>query len=224
MAASSNTEALSPEFVNTQANHPEIYEYIQWLINNAFQISGISSLSAQGLKPAGLNSGEAIRSFDDLQSDRFASMARRYQNAYIDLTNLMLETAEEIADETGSYTTVFPGKDGTHEVDFKSIKMLGDSFVIQLMEESSLPKDPAGRQAKLSEMLAAGEISPQEFRRLSNFPDLEQSDRLASALEERILHALDEIVENGMRNFDTIAPDVFMLDPTDMATTLQFSM
>jgi hypothetical protein len=209
-----------PEFVNAQANHPEIYEYIQWLINNAYQISGISTLSAQGLKPAGLNSGEAIRSFDDLQSDRFARIARGYQNAYIDLTDLMIEVAEEIADETGSYTTVFPGKDGTREVDFKNIKMLNDCFVVQLMEESSLPKDPAGRQAKLSEMLAAGEISPQEFRRLSNFPDLEQSDRLASALEERILHALDEIVENGQRNWDTIAPDVFMLDPSDMATTL----
>ena len=69
-------------------------------------------------------------------------------------------------------------------------------------------------------MLAAGEISMQEFRRLSNFPDLEQSDRLAVALEERILHALDEIVDNGKKNYDSIAPDPFLLDPSDLATTL----
>jgi hypothetical protein len=69
-------------------------------------------------------------------------------------------------------------------------------------------------------MLAAGEITNQEFRRLSSFPDLEQSDRLASALEERILYCLDEIVGNGDKNWDQIAPDNFILDPTDMATTL----
>jgi hypothetical protein len=209
-----------PTFLNATSNAPEIYQWIIWLIQNGYQMSGISSMSAAGTKPPGLNSGESIREFDSIQDDRFAALARSYQNIFTDLSYLIVETAAEIAQETGSYTTVYPGKDGIREVDFKNIKMLKDSFVIQCFEESSLPKDPAGRQAKLSEMLAAGEISNQEFRRLSNFPDLEQSDRLAAALEERILHALDHIVDFGKKDFDTIAPDSFMLDPTDLATIL----
>jgi len=209
-----------PTFINAESNSPEIYQWIQWLISNAYSMSGISAMAAASQKPAGLNSGEAIRSFDDLQTDRFAALARRYQNIYTDLSYMMIDVARDIAEETGSYTTVYPGKDGTREVDFKNINKLKDTFVIQCFEESSLPKDPAGRQAKLSEMLAAGEISNQEFRRLSNFPDLEQSDRLAAALEERILHALDQIVEQGDKDYADIAPDTFMLDPTDMATTL----
>lgn len=210
----------APEFLNATSNSPEIYQWIQWLIQNAYQMSGISALSASGQKPQGLNSGEAIRSFDQIQEDRFAALARRYQNIYPELAYLIIDCAQDIANETGKYTTVYPGKDGTREVDFKNIKMLDDNYVIQCFEESSLPKDPAGRQAKLSEMLAAGEITNQEFRRLSNFPDLEQSDRLAAALEERILHALDEIVENGSKNYQEIAPDNFILDPSDLATTL----
>jgi len=209
-----------PTFINAESNSPEIYQWIQWLISNAYSMSGISAMAAASQKPAGLNSGEAIRSFDDLQTDRFAALARRYQNIYTDLSYMMIDVARDIAEETGSYTTVYPGKDGTREVNFKNINKLKDTFVIQCFEESSLPKDPAGRQAKLSEMLAAGEISNQEFRRLSNFPDLEQSDRLAAALEERILHALDQIVEQGDKDYADIAPDTFMLDPTDMATTL----
>lgn len=206
----------APEFVNAQANNPEIYSYIQWLIQNAYQMSGISALSAGGEKPAGLNSGESIREFDGLQQDRFAALAKRYQNVYPDLSYLMLDEAQEIVEETGKYTTVFPGKDGTREVDFKQIGLLKDTYVIQCYEESSLPKDPAGRQSKLSEMLAAGEISQSEFRRLSNFPDLEQSDQLAAALEERILSNLDSIVDGEKYK----APDAFILDPTDLATTL----
>lgn len=213
----------APEFINATSNNPEIYQWIQWLIQNAYQMSGISAMSAGGQKPQGLNSGEAIRSFDQIQEDRFAALARRYQNIYPDLAYLMIDCAKDIADEAGKYMTVYPGKDGTREVDFKNIQKLDDNFVIQCFEESSLPKDPAGRQAKLSEMLAAGEITNQEFRRLSNFPDLEQSDRLAASLEERILYCLDEIIESGKKDWDgyaDIAPDPFILDPSDLATTL----
>lgn len=208
----------APEFVNAQANNPEMYQYINWLIQNAYQMSGISAMSAAGQKPQGLNSGEAIRSFDQIQEDRFAALAKRYQNLYPELSYLMLDCANDIYEETGKYKTVSVDKDGTREIDFRSIGLLKDTYVIQCYEESSLPKDPAGRQAKLSEMLAAGEISQQEFRRLSNFPDLEQSDQLASALEERILFDLDKIVEDGAKGYE--APDNFILDPTDLATTL----
>lgn len=210
----------APQFINAQANNPEMYQWISWLIQNAYQMSGISSLAATGQKPAGLNSGESLREYDSIQDDRFAALAKRYQNIYTDLAYLMIDCAKDIVDETGKYSTVYPGKDGTREVDFKNIQKLDDDYIIQCYEESSLPKDPAGRQAKLSEMLAAGEITSQEFRRLSNFPDLKQSDRLAAALEERILYCLDEIVENGDKNYEKIAPDAFMLDPSDLATTL----
>jgi hypothetical protein len=67
-------------------------------------------------------------------------------------------------------------------------------------------------------MLADNEITSQEFRRLSSLPDLKASDQLAFALEERILHDLDAIVEDGKKGYNP--PDSFMLDPTDLATTL----
>lgn len=207
-----------PEFVNAQANHPEMYQWIQWLIQNAYQMSGISSLSAGGQKPQGLNSGEAIRTYDQIQEDRFAYFASRRQMVFQDLAELYIDCASDIFEETGKYTTVYPGKDGLHELDFEDLGLLKDSFRIQIFEESSLPKDPAGRQAKISEMLAAGEITNQEFRRLSNFPDLEQSDQLAFALEERILYCLDQIIDDGKKGF--VPPDNFILDPSDLATTL----
>lgn len=207
-----------PQFVNAESNPPEIYEWIKWLIQNAYQMSGISAMAAQSQKPAGLNSGEAIRSFDDLQTDRFAALSKRYQDFYPDLAYLIIEEASEIAKETGEYLTVYPNKDGTREVDLPEAVVLRDSYIIQCYEESSLPKDPAGRRATLSEMLAAGEISQQEYRRLAAFPDLQQSDSLANALEERILKNLDDIVEKGKKGFEP--PDSFILDPTDLATTL----
>lgn len=205
-----------PIFQNPTSNAPELYEHLQWLIQSAYQQSGISSLSAAAQKPAGLNSGEAIRSYDDIQSDRFASLSKRYDNLYVDLAYQITDVAKDIAKRDGKYSTVYPNKDGTREVDLPKAAILKDTYVIQCFDESSLPRDPAGRQARLSEMLASGEISLQEFRRLSRFPDLEQSDRLANALEERILKMLDDIVEDGKEP----EVDAFLLDPSDLATTL----
>lgn len=209
-----------PQILNWQANTPEMYEWIKWLIDLSSEMCGVSQMASQAKKSPGLNSGEAIREANDLQSARFATQEKRYQKIFEDLSYLIIDTASDIVEETGKYMTVYPSKDGTREVDFKHVKKLKDTYVIQCFEESSLPKDPAGRQAKLSEMLAAQEITPAEFRRLSNFPDLEQSDKLANALEERILYCLDDIIENGDKNWNEIAPDEFMLDPEDMASKL----
>jgi hypothetical protein len=209
---------VPPQFINAQSNPPEIYEWIKWLIQNAFQMSGISAMSATSAKPAGLNSGEALRSYDDIQTDRFAALARRYQNLYPELSYLMIDEAKDIAKETGEYLTIYPDKDGTREVDLPQAAILRDTYVIRCQEESYLTQEPAGRKAQLSEQLAAGEITQQEFRRLMPNPDLQQSDALANALEERILHDLDAIVEKGKKGFNP--PDAFILDPTDLATKL----
>ena len=208
-----------PVFLNAQANNQEMYTWIQWLIQLSNEMSGVSAMASQAKKAPGLNSGEAIREANDLQSARFATQEKRYQNIFTELAYHIIDVASDIVEETGKYLTVYPSKDGAREVDFKHIKKLKDTYIIQCYEESSLPKDPAGRQAKLSEMLAAGEITMTEFRRLSNLPDLEQSDRLALALEERIFYCLDDIIENGDKNWADIAPDNFILDPSDMATT-----
>lgn len=194
----------------------EMYAQLERLVKYAYEQSGISSLSASAQKPAGLNSGEAIRSYDDIQTDRFAALAKRYENYYIELAYQMIDLAKDICKRDGSYSTIYPNKDGTREIDLPKAAMLKDSYVIQCYDESSLPRDPAGRYARLSEMLASNEITLQEFRRLSGFPDLEQSDKLANALEERILFTLDNIIEEG--TFDP--PDAFMLDPSNMATKL----
>jgi hypothetical protein len=59
---------------------------------------------------------------------------------------------------------------------------------------------------KVTEMIQSGMISIKEGRRLLDFPDLSQMEKLANASEERIFKILDEIVEDGKYN----PPDPFM--------------
>lgn len=184
----------------------EMYEQLQRLINYAYQQSGVSALSAAAQKPAGLNSGEAIRNYDDLQSDRFASLVRRYDNMYVDLAYQVIDLAKDIAEREGAYQTVYPNKNGTKEIDLPKMEMLQDPFVIQCFDSSALPRDPAGRLQKITEMMQAGIVDVAEGRRLLDYPDIEQVDKLANASEERILQILDEIVDTGKYT----PPDPFM--------------
>lgn len=92
--------------------------------------------------------------------------------------------------------------------------MLEDTFVIQCFTQSSLPKDPAGRLAKITEMVQSGMITIQEGRRLLDYPDLEQIEKLANSGEERIFQILDDIIETGKYT----PPDPFI--DLQLATTL----
>ena len=196
-------------------NAPEMYEERDRLIQYGFQSEGISSMQATSQKPAGLNSGEAIRSYDDMNTDRFALTAKKYVQVYKDLAYLVTDVAIDIAERDGKYQTVYPNKDGTKEIDLPAMKFLKDPFVIQCFDESSLPRTPAGRMEDIVEKVQSGMLSIKEGRRLMRVPqDLEQNERLDNASEERIFKILDDIVEKGKYT----PPDPFM--DLSLATTL----
>lgn len=195
-----------PTYEVAPSNAPELYAERDKLIAYGYQQCGVSALQASSQKPAGLDSGEAIRTYDDISTDRFASLARRYDNFYIDLAYQVIDLAKDIAERDGKYSTVYPAKDGTQEVDLPKASLLEDSYIIQCYTQSSLPKDPAGRLQKVTEMAQSGMISLQEARRLLDYPDLEQVEKLANAAEERILSILDSIIEDGKYT----PPDPFM--------------
>jgi hypothetical protein len=203
-----------PEYEVAPCNAPELYAERDKLIAYGYQQSGVSALQASSQKPQGLDSGEAIRTYDDISTDRFASLSRRYDNLFIDLAYQIVDLAKDIAIEQGSYQTVYPNKDGTREIDLPHAQLVDDPFIIQCFTQSSLPKDPAGRLSKITEMVQAGMITVQEGRRLLDYPDLEQIEKLANAAEERIFQILDEIIETGTYT----PPDPFM--NLDLATQL----
>lgn len=205
---------VKPSYEVAPCNAPELYAERDKLIEYGFRQCGVSNMQATGQKPSGLDSGEAIRSYDDVNSDRFAEIAKKYENVFIDLAYLITDIAMDIAKRTGKYQTVYPNKDGTKEINLPQMGFLKDPFIIKCFTESSLPRTPAGRMATVTEQVQAGMLTVREGRRLLKFPDLEQNERLDNASEERIFQILDKIVENGKYTM----PDPFM--DLQLATTL----
>jgi len=195
-----------PSYEVAPCNAPELYSERDKLIQYGFQETGVSAMQATSQKPEGLDSGAAIRSYDDIATDRFASVSKKYDNTFIELAYQITDCAKDIAEKYGKYETIYPNKDGTKEIDLPAMKFLKDPFVIKCFTESSLPRTPAGRMATVTEQVQAGMLTLREGRRLLKFPDLEANEQLDNASEERIFKILDGIVEDGKYT----EPDAFM--------------
>lgn len=203
-----------PSYEVAPCNAPELYAERDKLIDYGFRQEGVSSLQATSQKPSGLNSGEALRSYDDISTDRFAALAKKYENAYIELAYMITDVAMDIAEETGKYETVYPNKDGTKEISLPQMGFLKNPFVIKCFTESSLPRTPAGRMQEVSEGIQSGMLTLKEGRRLLRFPDLDQNEKLDNAAEERIFQILDRIVHDEIYTM----PDPWI--DLDLATEL----
>ena len=198
---------VKPSYEVAPCNAPELYSERDKLIQYGFQQEGISVMQATSQKPEGLDSGAAQRAYDDISVDRMYTVSKKYSNAYIQLAYKITDVAMDIAKRDKKYQTIYPNKDGTKEIDLPAMKFLQDPFVIQCFDESSLPRDPAGRTSTVIEWVQSGMITLKEGRRLMRAPmDLEQNEKLSNASEERIFKYLDEIVESGKWN----PPDAFM--------------
>ena len=193
-----------PQYVTPPVVPPETYQYRMQVIDSAFERFGLSRLSATATKPAGLDSGRAIREYRDATSDRFRTIDREYERFTLDLARMSIATLRDIvSDGSAKYSVSVPDKAGVVEVDWKAASMDEKDYVLQCFPASALPNDPAGRLQTVREMLEDGVIDLDTYRELIDFPDLTQAEAMANARRDWIRKCLDRIVEEG----EYTAPD-----------------
>lgn len=192
-----NYTGAPPQYIVPPIVPPEIYQHFETLVQKAFDSAGISQLSANSEKPAGLNSGKALREYNDIETDRFNTTGQAYERFYLDLAKLAVDTAKDIYKEDKSYAVKIPGKKFIEEIDWKEIDLEDDEYLMKLYPVSSLPNAPEGRLQTIQEYIQAGFMSPRTGRRLLDFPDLEQVEELANAQEDYVHEILEAIVEES---------------------------
>lgn len=199
-----NYTGTPPAYVVPPTVPAEVFGHLNLLIAKAYEQAGISQLSAGSMKPAGLNSGRALREMTDIESDRFTTVGRQYEQLFLDIARLSIETVQELS-EAGDYEVGTPERSGLARVRWSDVQLDADDYVMQCFPVSSLPNDPAGRLQTVQEYAQAGFLTPRQARRLLDFPDLDQVESLANAAEEYLLRVLDRIVDEGL----FIAPEPF---------------
>lgn len=198
----------APTIVTANAMPTELYNFLETLYQKAFQITGISQLSASSQKPAGLNSGVALREYQDIETERFSLVSQAYEDMFIDLGNRCIDLSKELAKNNSNLSVNVVGSDLVEEIPWSEIQVSKDQFILQLYPASLLPTQPAGRLQRVQELLQAGMINQTTAKSLLDMPDLDDAmDNELAAYND--IHAT---LEYMMETKEYSAPEPFM-DP-----------
>ena len=187
-----------PQYVVPQLVQPEIYAHLNSMIGQGYQLPGISQMGATSMKTPGVNSGRAMRTEQNINTQRHQTLDQGYQNAYVDLAQITVAVARKQYKSGGDLKPVkIPGKRFIETIDWNDCSLEDDQFVLQIYPVSKLPNDPEGRIATVTEMMEGGLMSPEVGRRVLDFPDLEAEENLANASQDYLHKILDDIVDHG---------------------------
>lgn len=192
-----NYSGTPPSYVVPPMVAPEVYAHFMTLKNLGFEQVGVSQLSAGSLKPAGLNSGKALREYNDIESDRFNTIGKAYERLFVDLSKITVDMAKDLYERDGEYEVKVPNKTFLETIDWSQIDLDNSDFYLKIFPVSALPNDPAGRLQTVQEYVQAGFMSPRTARKLLDFPDVEQIEDLQNASEDYLHMILEKMIEDA---------------------------
>lgn len=184
---------------------PEWFQHLQWLIQQAYDISGVSRMSATAQKPAGLASGEALREYNDLAADRAMAVSRAWEAFHVELAQAAVDVlAADEAEEAGEREYIATeGRSEAMTLRWRDVAIDRDAYVITAHPTSMLARDFASRKQQVEEMVQAGLIEVDSARRLLELPDLDRELDLANAPRNVVEKTIDAMLRDGVY----IAPD-----------------
>jgi hypothetical protein len=162
--------AVPPSVYTPQAMSEQVFAHLQFLYKTAYEIIGVSQLSAQSQKPAGIDSAVGLRTYQNIETERFsqfvkASEAFAAANAK--------KTARVIGGLKKQPKVVTPprGKQTIEIVNWEAIDL--DSIAVQVYPASKMPDTPAGRREYALELAQYGVAKPDDIFEMMEWADTE---------------------------------------------------
>lgn len=162
-----------PQIEMIEAVSPRVTEAIERYKFEARETSGVLQLGGDEIPP-GLETGEAVKNFARLGAKRFRRFSEAFQDAYISLSEQMIDRARDLYDQNGEFAVpAARDKHSLARVPWKDIDMDADQYVLTVYPTSSLPDDPAGRIQAVETLTRIGAIPANLASALLDFPDLD---------------------------------------------------
>lgn len=176
---------------------PDLFNHLDRLYGRAYEIIGVSQLAAQSVKPSGLNSGKALRTYNDLESERFQSVQKMYQDTFIEAAKLFVDLAKDLSEQTEDFKVKVPGSKFLSKISWSDVHMEEDAYILQIYPTNALSQEPSARLQEVQELMQAGLMSPQDGKRLLDYPDLKSFYNMENAAVEDINMQIEKMVDTG---------------------------
>lgn len=175
------------------------YAYAEAIVRSMGERKGVSTLATASQLPAGMSqaSGKALQVFEDFEDVRLLPYHRERERFKVALSWLIIYAAKRICDRGVKYHARYRGKKGIESIDWNEVLMDAKDLVLKVFPVSALSKQPAAKFAQLTELLNAGAITVEQFKRLYELPDLETEQELDSSDTDIIDRNMDIMVTTG---------------------------
>jgi hypothetical protein len=203
-----------PIFQTATGMNAETYNYLESLYKKAYEISGISQLSAASVKPAGIDSAVALREYSDQTTERWLLTAQRYENFFLEIAKVVVDLSKDLYSDNPklSVKATNPFSDGIKggkflgQIEWKDCDLDEDKYVMELFPVSMLPSTPAGKLSMIQELVQAGMMDKDVALSLLDFPDLDKFMSLKNAAIDDATMIIGNILEDG----EYTEPDPYM--------------
>ena len=178
--------------VNFVTPSPMSQEWIQLLemyMKKAYALEGISEMSAQSKKPADVESGKAMQTLEDIESDRFNVQLQRFTHFLVDISRLCIDVFP-------AGKAILPPKLMRESVSWGDARNDKDKYSIQFSAASMLSKDPDRKMVQIQAMINGGFIDRSMASHFMQLPDLEGVQTILGANYDAAQHIIDECL-NG---------------------------
>jgi len=189
-----------PESQVWQAVSRELYEERQRQIESAYNFIGISPMMAQNKLPTQtrLDSSPALREATVMGNERFARHYQRYDDFALEYWDHLRELSV-MAHKLGWFSSVtYREGDVLDRVDFKTIEMGQDDYILSVEASSIENMTPAARKDLVRDYLANGVIQQEDVPDLVGQNDLEKEFDLESARKRNIDQTITKLAEGEL--------------------------
>jgi hypothetical protein len=180
-----------PVTVTHAAVNAETYKSRIDLLEAAQREFGQTTMATHGAKPAGLDSGVAMREFKDQTTQRFASQELEFERLILRSIYLLIEVCKDLGAKAPKVTR--KSRFGPEVMEWKDVDLCDAR--VQMKAAANLNRTPAGRYQLVIEFAQAGIISTDQARKLFQHPDLERELSLYTAIIEVVELDLDAIAD-----------------------------
>lgn len=182
----------SPVTVSTPAFiDPQYMQLLAQLKQDAYEAVGISQLSATSVKPQGLDSGKALQTIENIESDRFETQLNAVIRLYTDLARLYI-------DSISPEEQILPTDVLRQELQWKDVKKTISQMNMQFSGADALSKDPETKLRQLQVLASAGLLPQSRIATLMEIPDLEQGYSLSNNALNAVLAVIDDCIEQDI--------------------------
>lgn len=196
-----------PTVSTPPAIHGQYTQLLQYYIQLAYDMAGISQLSAQSKKPAGLDSGVALQTFEDVESERHNTLLQKYIQSFVDLSKVVIDCFPKDAN-------VLPQARGRAKVKFSDVKKQRKTFSIQFSAGSALSKDPATKLQQIEKLMEMGFVDKESAGQFLDLPDLEGVYSHIQAGADYCDKIIERAIRDGETDFVETVPLTMLLKKT----------